>query len=192
MHLNFSTNKETLDAPLVEFEDNVGVSTNTNLEVVTDGCEIICNDANLSDYCTNSSIDFTFEWIEAISINGVSNLNIGGSSYSNFTNISLGSILPGDSVDYSITPGFSNTAYQEYFSVWIDSNFDDVFDNSELVISNSSNSTIAGKFAVPNFVENGTTILRVQINYDSGSDACGSFQYGETEDYKINLGSNCN
>ena len=74
--------------------------------------------------------------------------------------------------------------------MYIDYNKDgDFTDSGELVVSGSSSSsaTLSGTFTVPTTARNGTTRMRVIISDASATTSCGSYSYGETEDYTVNI-----
>lgn len=75
-------------------------------------------------------------------------------------------------------------------SVWIDYNDNFVFESSELVVQNESFNTSGSlTFTVPANTNQGEHILRARTNWMSNSDdPCAAYDYGETEDYKVNIG----
>jgi hypothetical protein len=80
---------------------------------------------------------------------------------------------------------------------WIDQNDNFVFENNEVVINNhviapgqdEGNHTDTIPFIIPEDFTLGEHLMRVKTNWNSGvpPDACEATQYGETEDYTINL-----
>ncbi|MFT7158822.1 MAG: hypothetical protein ACI8Q1_003856, partial [Parvicella sp.] len=80
--------------------------------------------------------------------------------------------------------------YNEGYAVFIDYNKDGDFDDSgETVWTNAASQTtpVSGNFTVPTSVITGTTRMRVVMQYNTTPSSCGSFDYGETEDYNVNL-----
>lgn len=91
--------------------------------------------------------------------------------------------------------------FPAYFNVWIDYNADGFFDpNNERVFSGGSTSSgvpgVNGPIIIPFSSDTGVTRLRVTLREQgtSSDPACGSFGWGEVEDYnvKINAGNICN
>ncbi len=79
-------------------------------------------------------------------------------------------------------------------SIWIDLNKDYVFQANEKVFTTSTYITqaLTGSFTVPNGSSLGKTRMRIILDYSSSNsdkpnDPCGSYSYGETEDYYVNL-----
>lgn len=78
-------------------------------------------------------------------------------------------------------------------TVWIDLNGNGIFESSERIVSSTSN-TVAlatSTFAIPStaFQTTGTcgVTMRVMITQTLATSACGSFTYGEVEDYGVAL-----
>lgn len=79
--------------------------------------------------------------------------------------------------------------------IWIDWNKDGTFDASEKVFSTTveAKGSQTGSFSIPGNVPtiNGVK-MRVVVNFaDSFSDPCGAYNYGETEDYLVNISNTC-
>ncbi|MCF8373739.1 MAG: SprB repeat-containing protein [Bacteroidales bacterium] len=119
-----------------------------------------------------------------------------GMKYSDFTTIQ-GPILPiGDSFNISITSGLAlgwTNPDLCCVEVYIDYNFDGIYSEPNEIVFGASTAisyTSAGYFVVPNTVLPGTTGMRVVLQGTSSvSDVypCGSYNWGETEDYLITL-----
>lgn len=74
-------------------------------------------------------------------------------------------------------------------SVWIDFNDNQVFESEELLIENKEYSQ-EGVFniSIPSDASLGVHLLRVRTNWDAkSSDPCKPFDYGETEDYSVEI-----
>ncbi|MEP7163057.1 MAG: GEVED domain-containing protein [Ferruginibacter sp.] len=94
----------------------------------------------------------------------------------------------------SVTPGYSSflAAAPLYTRVWIDWNQDGDFnDPGELVFAPSGASFFLrlGIINVPNNALNGPTRMRVAMRADAIPTNCGSFAYGEVEDYTVVVGN---
>jgi len=137
-------------------------------------------------YCTASGNNQNYEYISGVQVGSINNSS-GASGYTDFTSISTNATR-GASVSLTLTPGFVSSSYTEYWTIWVDWNQDGDFDESnEEVYSNSSRSSVSGSFTVPTTATTGSTRMRVIMKYGSYADSCGTFTYGEVEDYTINV-----
>ena len=137
-------------------------------------------------YCTANSTNTNDEWIARVQIGTINNAT-SKSYYSDFTSISTNATR-GNSVSVTLTPGFTSTLYTEYWRIWIDYNHDgDFADSGEQVFGKYSKYAVTGTFTVPTTASTGTTRMRVIMKYNSYASYCGSFTYGEVEDYTINI-----
>jgi len=140
-----------------------------------------------NDYCTSSGNNNSYEWIAGVQIGTLNNTS-GASGYTDFTSQTLNA-SPNDSITVSLTPGFSGSSYTEYYKIWIDYNRDGDFeDPGEEVFAGSGNSAVSGSFTVPISASSGGTCMRVSMSYGSAPSCCGTFVYGEVEDYTVIIG----
>ena len=165
-------------------EDNISVSSNT-VNVTTVGAPAV-------NYCTSNGNNSSYEWIDLVALNGMSNATGDDGGYADYTNQVAS--LPYGSNTINISAGFSGSSYTEYWKIWIDYNKNGTFESSELVVSGSSSSsnTLSATFTVPTSALAGTTRMRVSMKYNSAQTACESFAYGEVEDYTVNIGQSVN
>ena len=134
-------------------------------------------------YCSSSGGSQNYEWISGVGIGGFSNSS-GASKYSDFTSKTV-SLSAGQSASVHLTPGFSGKSYDEYWRVWIDYNKDGDFnDSGELVYQGHGAGAIYGSFTVASGAS-GSTRMRISMQYKSYPSYCGSFKYGEVEDYTV-------
>jgi hypothetical protein len=111
----------------------------------------------------------------------------GAQGYSDFTSIT-GNLTRGNSASVVLTPGFASSSYTEYWKIWIDYNQDGDFEDSgEEVFSDSGSSAVSGSFTVSSSASTGDTRMRIIMKYSSAADSCGTFTYGEVEDYTVNI-----
>jgi PKD repeat protein len=137
-------------------------------------------------YCTASGNNYSYEYIRTVNVGSINNTS-GASGYTNFTSISTNA-TKGNSVSVALTPGFPGSSYTEYWRIWIDYNVDGDFDDSgEQVFSGAGTSTVSGSFTVPSSADGVTTRMRVIMNYSAYPTPCGTFTYGEVEDYTVNV-----
>ncbi len=74
-------------------------------------------------------------------------------------------------------------------AVWIDFNSNNSFDDNEMtpLQSNDGGNTFEGAISIPAEADTGLYRLRARIVYDDSPRPCGFSNYGETEDYTINI-----
>jgi uncharacterized repeat protein (TIGR01451 family) len=93
---------------------------------------------------------------------------------------------------YSIAGTFLSPTYAEGVTVWADLNRNGRFEASEHELLYQTPAPSVGQFlgtiALPASLASGTMTIRVIVRYDAiPSDPCGSYVYGETEDYVISV-----
>ncbi|MBI2257848.1 MAG: T9SS type A sorting domain-containing protein [Flavobacteriia bacterium] len=138
-------------------------------------------------YCTANGTNVQYEWINNVTVGTINNTTSSNAGYGNFTNLST-NLTIGTSNSISLKPGFASSTYTEYFNVYIDYNKDlDFADAGELVYSGSGTSTISGTFTIPSTTTTGTSRMRVIMKDGAISSSCGSYTYGEVEDYTVNF-----
>jgi bacillolysin len=140
-------------------------------------------------YCTSQGGSQAYEYIDYVKLGSIARTSTADGGYYNGTASST-SIAAGSSQTISFSAGFTGTAYTEYWKVYIDYNQNGVFtDTGELVVSGSSSSaaTLTSTFTVPSTAKTGNTRLRVILSDASATTGCGSYSYGETEDYTVSI-----
>ncbi|MCO7223346.1 choice-of-anchor B family protein [Pleionea sp. CnH1-48] len=140
------------------------------------------------EYCTAASNNASEEWVSNVTVGSFSK-DSGSAKYSDFTadTVSVGT----GTTAVSLTPSFSGSQYNEYWRIWVDLNDDKTFADSEIVFDSGSatNSTVTGNMTIPASAEGTTTRMRVVMRYNAAPSACGTFNYGEVEDYTVSIGS---
>ena len=140
-------------------------------------------------YCTIKGSSQAYEWIDYVALGSIARTSGADAGYYNGTASST-SVAAGSSQTINFSAGFASTAYTEYWKVYIDYNQNGVFtDAGELVVSGSSSSagTLSSTFTVPTTAKSGATRLRVVLSDASATTSCGTFSYGEAEDYTLNI-----
>ncbi len=154
---------------------------------------------NMYPYCT-SRADYT--WDSDIGNVTISNLNNGNpypttgnansvNLYTNFTNLTPVVLSRGQTYNITIKTIYQSSHVTCYAKVFIDWNYDGVFDEAtETAFSGgpttSSNTNFTGVIAVPVTAHLGLTRFRVVLNQTYSLldvHPCGIYNYGETEDY---------
>ena len=148
--------------------------------VCTENCAMLAT-------CTSTAIN-NYEYISNVTLNGASQSS-GGVLYADYTS-TLFTTLYRDST-YTITGSIYNDG-NEYITAYIDWNRNGVFDAGESISILSSGPygnplNFTKTFTVPSNAILGETKLRVVLRYAGATTPCGSYSYGETEDYKIEV-----
>jgi len=164
-----------------------------NFQFVTRGCGA-CYDAT---FCTAAAQDAQQEWIASVKLgNWEHTSGQGGAGYQDFSGKtdSIPVIMPLSSVSLAITPGFWGGGYKEYYRVFIDYNFNGVFEiPAELAFDSgfSLQGTLTGNIQTPFFTTAGITRMRVLMKYTEVDPTppgpCSSFEFGQVEDYCVEL-----
>lgn len=138
-------------------------------------------------YCTSSATNLNFAWISAVEFGDFYNTS-GSSGYSDFTSQTV-NMTRGSSVSLALTAQHGGDVFTGYWRIWIDYNQDGDFDDgNEQVFSGSGGGTVIGSFTVPYLDGTGSTRMRIVMQHGSyRTSACGTFTYGEVEDYTVNL-----
>jgi hypothetical protein len=179
-----------------------GVSSGGTQPTCTDGiqngnetgvdCGGSCPPCDTSNYCAANGNNTSGEYISRVRLGSIDKTSTAGNGgYSNFTSSST-NLSKGASNTITITPQWSGTVYTEAYSVWIDYNQDgDFSDSGEQVWSKaaSKDTSVSGNFAVPSGATSGKTRMRVTMQYNTIPSPCGSFNYGEVEDYSVVIGT---
>ncbi|CAM1350229.1 GEVED domain-containing protein [Tenacibaculum halocynthiae] len=147
--------------------------------------------SNTVSYCASKGNNINYEWIDYVSFGGMTNTTGANGGYGDFTS-KTATVAQGSTNQLIVSAGFTSTAYNEYYSIWIDYNQNGTFESSEKVAS--GNSTSSGNLSynvnVPSGASLGTTRMRVSMKWNAAQTACEAFSYGEVEDYTVNITSN--
>ena len=163
---------------------NVSVNSNT-VSVTTTAVATVT-------YCTASANSTADERIGRVQLGTINNPSTGTAGYENFTAIST-NLVRGTANTITITPTWTSTVYSEAYRVYIDYNKDgDFVDAGESVFSRASSTTtpVSGSFTVPTTATLGATRMRVIMRYNTTpTTPCGTFDFGQVEDYTVNITS---
>ncbi|WP_299761978.1 S8 family serine peptidase [uncultured Dokdonia sp.] len=163
-------------------------------DVAIDNTRVVAgggNDPNPpSGYCASNGQNTNDEYISRVQIGSIDN-STGASAggYGDFTNLSTN--LSG-SANITITPTWTGTVYNEAYTVFIDWNRDgDFADAGETAFTQAPTqaTSISGTITVPSGAAQGPTRMRVSMKYNAAPTACESFNFGEAEDYIVNVSS---
>ncbi|MDM8005615.1 MAG: GEVED domain-containing protein [Phycisphaerae bacterium] len=146
--------------------------------------------ASCVPYCTASGGSTTEadEYISGVEVGSISNTGTGFSGYADYTSFST-TMNIGSS--HSITVTNANGYADDQCGIWVDWNSDGDFSDSGETISvdNSYPWEFTATITPPSGATRGYTRMRVRIAWQGTMYPCGTTQYGEVEDYSINV--NC-
>jgi chitodextrinase len=174
-------NAETTYEFRVQSVNSVGSSNYTTAQTVT------TNAVSLT-YCDSYGENTNYEWIDLVELGSISNSTSSDGGYADYTNLST-DLNPGSNVTIYLSAGFASSSYTEYWHVWIDFDQSGTFDSDEEMVSGSSSSAdkLSASFDVPSGATLGQTRMRVTMKYNSAASPCETFNYGEVEDYSVNI-----
>ncbi|WP_082422457.1 endonuclease [Aquimarina longa] len=160
-----------------------------NTSLVSNSISATTKNDTVVSYCSSKGETVQYEYIDYVSIGGVSNRTKANGGYGNFTS-KIANLVYGSNT-IIVSAGFASTPYNEHWAVWIDFNKNGVFETSEQVVkkSSSSDGELSYRFTVPSTTVSGTTRMRVSMKWKDAQTACETFGYGEVEDYTVNIGT---
>jgi PKD repeat protein len=147
------------------------------------------------EYCESGATNEGDTEIDEVVFGDVTNNTAGVcATYSDFTEdpTLTDQFMIGQSFDISVTLGTCSGDYTKAAKVYIDWNYDGDFeDANEMVFetpATSPTATFTETITVPADAPAGQKFMRIVASEDeSNISPCGTFSYGETEDYKITL-----
>ncbi len=151
----------------------------------------VTTSASTVTYCTSSGNSVAYEHIDLVQIGTINNTSAANGGYGDFTSLST-NLSVGGSNTITFSAGFSGATYNENWSVWIDYNQNGDFnDAGEQVVTGSTTNgaNSSASFVVPVGTSLGSTRMRVTMVWNTAPANCGTFSYGEVEDYTVNITS---
>ena len=144
-----------------------------------------------SAYCTSKGTSQAYEYINLVQLGSINRSSGADGGYYNGTATST-SVAAGSSQTISYRSGFTGSGYAEYFRIYADWNQDgDFLDAGENLVSSTNTAVVtttrSATFTVPTTARNGATRLRIVMSDNSATNSCGTYSYGETEDYTITV-----
>ncbi|WP_299178085.1 reprolysin-like metallopeptidase, partial [uncultured Chryseobacterium sp.] len=141
-------------------------------------------------YCSATATNTADERIGNVKFGTINNTSTGTAGYEDFTSVST-NVTRGTAYTISVTPTWTSTVYSEAYAVYIDYNKDgDFTDSGELAWTKAGSTTTpaTGSITIPATASLGTTRMRVMMKYSSlPTSSCGSYTYGQVEDYTLNI-----
>lgn len=137
-------------------------------------------------YCASKGNSVTNEWIDKVAIGTINNASGINGGYADFSAQSA-TITKGTAATLTLTPGYS-ARRSLYWKVYIDYNNNGLFtDAGEEVYSIFSRNILTPSITAPTSAVTGAVRMRVIVSYNSITSPCGTYNYGETEDYILNI-----
>ncbi|MFZ4399511.1 MAG: GEVED domain-containing protein [Bacteroidales bacterium] len=154
---------------------------------------------NLPVYCPSTATSTGDEDIGNVNFAGINNgvstpvlYNTNANQmYNDYTGLQTASIQPGMSYPISVSVIFANGGYTGLCNVYIDYNRNGIWDLPEELaftsVYDEINSTVSGNVVVPYNAIPGFTRMRVVVDESDMAPSCGTYSWGETEDYRVNI-----
>lgn len=138
-------------------------------------------------YCIARGSNTNFEWIQGVQIGNYINNSGNNGGYEYFSAAAPVPLSTGATYSLSLTPGYQNTPFNESWSIWLDLNRDgDFLDAGELLFQPAlTNQPISASLLIPTNAAPGLTRMRIAMKYGAPASSCGTFAYGEVEDYAV-------
>ncbi|MCB9360693.1 MAG: T9SS type A sorting domain-containing protein [Flavobacteriales bacterium] len=147
-------------------------------------------------YCTSNATSSGDSEVDNVvlvgDINTISNNTASTcATYSDFTGLTPAELTPASNYQVDVTIGTCGGNYTKYARVFIDWNKDGDFADANEDLGEqggvSATSTYNFNFTVPAGATIGNTRMRVICKEGSGISSCGTYSYGETEDYTVTI-----
>ena len=147
----------------------------------------LCMPCQAVSYCIAKAASNQYEYIKRVQLNTLDNTSGADGGYGDYTGLST-TLTGGQSYAIHLTPGYPGQAYPEGWVVWIDLNGNGSFtDTGERMVTGKATGIFSSTLTVP-IVNSRTTRMRIALQYNnSATGSCGSFSYGEVEDYTVFL-----
>ena len=160
--------------------DNISPASNT-VSVIT---------SNIPTYCTINSSSTADEKIQRVQFGTIDNASTGNAGYEDFSYIST-DVNKESSYNFTITPFWTSTIYNEGYAIYIDWNNDgDFADANETAFTKAPSKTtpITGTIVIPATAPYiGNVRMRVILQYNAIPTPCGTLDFGQIEDYTLNV-----
>ena len=146
-------------------------------------------------YCESSGQDPNYGYIYQVWLGDLDNYsNYSHNGYGDYTHMSTvmyrndhGTLFLKPSLNWVHDAHYGWIKPSAYWCVWIDFNHNGKFDYNEKVAFDHSSSWVWSYVYIPAWAKTGKTRMRVAMGFDDYPDPCGTYWYGEVEDYTIDI-----
>jgi hypothetical protein len=159
----------------------------TEWQDLLDSNEMIYNPEGINEFCEVFGTCSLGDGINDFILGQINNVNSGCSNngYGDFTDLST-SLDAGMVYELTVSSDYADN----YLSVWVDLNQDEIFDESEKLVDGVylqiAGETYVTQIAIPVDAPAGETRMRAISSWlNPDSDPCGNMGYGEAEDYSV-------
>ncbi|CAL2082749.1 PKD domain-containing protein [Tenacibaculum sp. 190524A02b] len=173
---------------LVKFKNISGFGT----RIWIDNLAINEDKINDVEYCESAGNRIKYEWIAGVTVGNFTHTTDAAKYLDLTKTVAAIPLVAGESTSMTLTPGYLNSKYKEFFKVWVDYNKNGTFENSEVLfdsgsaIPNAQTKTVT----VPANIQNGKTRMRVSMAYNRAPKPCGSVGDGAVQDYTVSISTN--
>ncbi len=173
---------------------NDGASVTIPVVMISQNNGAIFKNSLATGNTINALLGTKNDWIESFDLSGSMNTSGDDAGYGSYLGFGPLYATLGQTYPIEITPGYGNAAYPVYNRIWIDLHQNGVFDTDELLFDQGtpSGSPATGTVTIPVDASTGTTRMRVLMSYEGPGqtalpDVCDSFNWGEVEDYCVEI-----
>jgi len=139
-------------------------------------------------YCSCGGTNYNYEWISRVQFNTIDKSS-GANGYADYTSLST-PVYRGNTYTLTVTIGQTGS-WQEYVRAYFDWNRDGDFEDGgegiDIGHCSSNGCTVSADIGIPSGATLGSTRMRIVLQYNSYHGPCGSYTYGDTEDYTVNI-----
>ena len=167
---------------IVRARNGYGGSDISSLSVIVDPT---------NNYGTLTGISTSSGYINRVQLSNLDNTSGNNNGYADFRGL-IANLVPGQSVNYTLTPGGNSIFTTMAWTIWIDFNRDGSFSDAERIVTTSaSSSATSGSFTVPATATAGPSRMRIAMKRSSTAQTSPTetFSSGEVEDYSVQIGA---
>lgn len=164
---------------------NINSDFSAILNITTQGC----GQCSANTYCASGTDSNASEWIGQVVIGNFAQISGAASGGYAFYNDLGFDLRRGTTYPISLSPQFSTVPFGEYWRIWIDYDQSGNFESDEIAFDANGINTAAttGDISIPNDALLGSTRMRIAMRYNAAPSVCTPYDYGEVEDYCIEI-----
>ena len=144
-----------------------------------------------NNYGTLTGNSTSSGYINRVQLSNLDNTSGNNNGYADFRGL-IANLVPGQSVNYTLTPGGNSIFTTMAWTIWIDFNRDGSFSDAERIVTTSASSfATSGSFTVPATATAGPSRMRIAMKRSSTAQTSptDTFSSGEVEDYSVKIGA---